>query len=441
MSKNKNEQQTIKKEGTIEGVGLHTGEKVKLTFKPSLPNSGINFKRIDLPEAPIIPAKISNVLSPDRRLRRTSIGKDGVEVHTIEHVMAALSGLKIDNVLIELDGKELPGLDGSVEPFINTLTGCGIKEQDTERKFLTVNSPIWTKEDDASIVILPDRNFSISYTLDYDNYSIPSQHVNYSSSNGNFIEQIASSRTFCLKKEVESLKKKGLGKGANYENTVVVGNKGVVDNELRVDDEFANHKILDLIGDLYLLGSFIKGRVVAVKSGHALNIKLLHKLEKYQERIERGGIKSPEVVTEGEELDVKAIHKVLPHRYPFLLVDKILKLEDKCAVGIKNVTANEHFFQGHFPDEPVMPGVLIIEALAQVAGVLMLSKPENRGKMAYFMSIDKVKFRKTVLPGDQLKLKVEVEKVKTKTGRVHTKAFVEDKVVAQANLMFALVPG
>lgn len=441
MGRSKSKQQTIKQKVSIEGVGLHTGEEVKLTFKPNLPNRGVNFKRIDLPDNPIIPAEISNVLPPSRRLRRTSIGKDGVEVHTIEHVMAALSGLKIDNILIELDGKELPGLDGSVEPFIKVLTNSGVRRQHADRKVLSLSSPIWIKENGASIVILPDNNFSVSYTLDYNDYSIPSQYVKYSSNNGNFIEQIAGSRTFCLKKEVKSLREKGLGKGADYKNTVVVNNKGIIDNELRLDNEFANHKILDLIGDLYLLGSFIKGHIIAIKSGHSLNIKFLHKLEKYKQRIEKGGIKSPGILSEAEELDVEAIHKVLPHRYPFLLVDKIIKLEDRYAVGIKNVTANEHFFQGHFPNRPVMPGVLIIEALAQVAGVLMLSKEKNKGKMAYFMSIDRVKFRKTVLPGDQLRLQVEIEKVKTKTGKVHTKALVENKVVAQANLMFVLVPG
>jgi len=437
---NNNKQHTIKGETSINGAGLHTGQHVNMTFKPSFPNSGIIFRRVDLANSPIIPANISNVTLPDKRLRRTSVGKNGIEVHTIEHVMAALSGLKIDNILIEVDSEELPGLDGSILPFIQILTNTGIEEQGAERKVFSITSPIWAREDDAAIIMLPDSKFSISYTLDYNNSYIPLQHVKYIDGNSNFIKEIANSRTFCLEEEVELLKNKGLGKGANYDNTVVVGKKGLIGNKLRSEDEFAKHKILDLIGDLYLLGNPLKGHIVAIKSGHSLNIEFLQKVKKQQERVELGGIKSSEAVSIDGELDVEAIHKVLPHRYPFLLVDRILKLENRHAVGMKNVTINEHFFQGHFPNRPVMPGVLIVEAMAQVAGILMLSKPENQGKMAYFMSIDKVKFRKTVLPGDQLRLEVDVVKVKTKTGQVHTRALVEDNIVAEADLMFALVP-
>ncbi len=436
-------QQTIKKEVSIKGVGLHTGKKVNLTFKPNLPDAGVVFKRIDVSEKPIIRANLSKVIPPDKKLRRTSIGRNGLEIHTIEHVMAALSALKIDNILIEIDNEELPGLDGSTLPFVKILNDAGIKQQNIFRKSVSINSPIWVREDDAIIIGLPDDKFTVSYTLDYNNSYMSAQYIKYSGLNNNFVKEIAHSRTFCLEEEVEKLKKMGLGKGANYTNTVVISKNGLINNEFRCDNEFARHKVLDLIGDLYLLGNQINGYIVALKSGHYLNIKFLRKLERQQERIDRGGISAPSVIseTEGEELDIRAIHKVLPHRYPFLLVDKIIKLEDKYAIGIKNVTINEHFFQGHFPGRPVMPGVLIIEAMAQVAGVLMLSKPENHGKMAYFMSIDKVKFRKTVLPGDRLRLEVNIIKVKTKTGQVYTKALVGDQIVAEANLMFALVDG
>jgi len=440
MGKNDYKQHTIEKEVGIDGIGLHTGKRVHLTVKSGLPNSGIFFKRVDLPGNPIISAHISKVTSPDRRLRRTSVGENGVEVHTIEHMMAALAGLKIDNIVIEIDGEELPGLDGSILPFIDILSKAGIKEQNVKRKVITINSPVWAKEGNAVIIILPDNKFSISYTLDYHNSFISPQHIKYVEEDGNFIRGIADSRTFCLESEVEILRKMGLGKGANYDNTVVVGKDGPIAHKLRSKTEFAKHKILDLIGDLYLLKGALIGHVIAIRSGHSLNIKFLQKLCRQQERAKRGGIKTSGVITEGEKLDTEAIHKILPHRYPFLLVDKIIKLEDKYAVGIKNVSINEHFFQGHFPGRPVMPGVLIVEALAQVAGVLMLSKKENQGKMAYFMSVDKVKFRKAILPGDQLRLEVEVIKVKTKTGQVHTKALVEDKIVAEADLMFALVP-
>lgn len=442
MADDKNNiQKTIKKKVSIEGIGLHTGKHVNLTFAPSLPNSGVVFKRVDLPDKPIIRADISKVISADKRLRRTSVGNNGFEVHTIEHVMSALSALQIDNVLIEIDNEELPGLDGSTLPFVDILNKSGFKKQDVSKKKFSIKSPIWVKEDDAVVIGLPDSDFTISYTLDYNKSYVPSQYISYKISDNNFMEDIAKSRTFCLKDEVDILKKMGLGKGADYKNTVVIGEEGLIDNNFRANNEFAKHKILDLIGDLYLLGAHIKGHIIAIKSGHSLNIKFLKKLRRQQQRTQRGAISSPGVLSEGEELDVNAIHKILPHRYPFLLVDRIIKLEDKKAIGIKNVTINENFFQGHFPGKPVMPGVLIVEAMAQVAGVLMLSKAENRDKMAYFMSINKVKFRKTVLPGDQLRLEVDIIKVKTKTGQVHTKALVENKVVAEANLMFALVEG
>jgi UDP-3-O-[3-hydroxymyristoyl] N-acetylglucosamine deacetylase/3-hydroxyacyl-[acyl-carrier-protein] dehydratase len=243
-----------------------------------------------------------------------------------------------------------------------------------------------------------------------------------------------------LEEEVKSLLDMGLGKGSSYENTLVVSKSGILNNELRFPDEFVKHKILDLIGDLYLVGPF-KGHVIAVRSGHSLNIKLLDKLRKYKEKVTSGGIGSKaSFVPQENELNAEEIMKILPHRYPFLLVDRIVYLEKgKKAIGIKNVSINEHFFQGHFPGKPVMPGVLIIEAMAQVGGVLMLACEENVGKLAYFMAANNVKFRKTVEPGDQLAIEVIAGKVKTKTGTVHTKALVHDKVVAEAELMFALV--
>jgi len=435
------EQKTIKKPIELNGVGLHTGSKVKLTFKPAPPDTGVNFIRVDVKDSPMIKASIFQVLEQDRSPRRTSIGNDSVEVHTIEHLMAALWALGIDNILVEIDSSELPGLDGSAKGFVDVLKRAGIENQRAQKKIYQIRSPIWVEQDGATIMVLPDNQFRVSYTLNYEHPLLKAQYISFTLDEGAFEKEIAPSRTFCLEGEVEDLRKKGLGKGANYENTIVVGKKGIIDNDLRFGDEFARHKILDLLGDLYLLGYVVKGHIIAVRSGHPLNISLIEKINAQKEKTQMGGIKAVYVET-GKTLDSSDIQKILPHRYPFLFVDKIIELvPDKRAVGIKNVTTNEHFFSGHFPGRPVMPGVLIIEALAQVAGVLMLNKKENVGKIAYFMSMDKAKFRKTVMPGDQLRLEVQVVKLRAKIGQVHTRALVDGQVVSEADLMFALVDG
>ena len=433
------EQKTIKKPIELSGIGLHTGSKVNLKFKPAPPNTGVNFIRVDIKDSPMIKASILQVLEQNKSPRRTSIGDNSVEVHTIEHLMAALWALGIDNIIVEIDSPELPGLDGSAKGFIDVLKKIGIENQQVKKKIYQVRSPIWVEQDGATIMVLPDNQFRVSYTLNYEHPLLKAQYISLSFNGDTFEKEIASSRTFCLEGEVSDLREKGLGKGANYENTIVVGEKGVIDNDLRFEDEFARHKILDLLGDLYLLGYGIKGHIIAVRSGHPLNISLIEKINAQREKLQAGGIKAVYVET-GKILDSSDIQKILPHRYPFLLVDKIIELvPDKRAVGIKNVTTNEHFFTGHFPGRPVMPGVLIIEALAQVAGVLMLNKRENVGKIAYFMSLDNAKFRKTVLPGDQLRLEVEIIKLKSKTGQVHARALVDGEIVSESDLMFALV--
>ena len=434
------EQKTIKKPIELEGIGLHTASRVNMKFKPAPINTGINFIRVDVKDSPMIKASVFCVLDQDKSPRRTSIGNGSVEVHTIEHLMAALWALGIDNIIIEIDGSELPGLDGSAMGFIDILKRSGIEGQGVLKKIYQVRSPIWVEQDGATIMVLPDNQFRVSYTLNYEHPLLKAQYISFSFNGDTFEEEIASSRTFCLEREVNELREKGLGKGANYENTIVVGKEGVIDNDLRFDDEFARHKILDLLGDLYLLGYAIKGHIIAIRSGHPLNMRLIDKISTQKEKSQIGGIKAVYVETGSNVLDSSDIQKILPHRYPFLFVDKIIELEpDKKAVGIKNVTTDEYFFRGHFPGRPVMPGVLIIEALAQVAGVLMLNKKENVGKIAYFMSLDKAKFRKTVLPGDQLRLEVDVIKLRSRTGHVHTRALVDGQVVSEADLMFALV--
>ncbi len=433
-------QHTIGRPVSISGVGLHTNEKVTVTIKPAEVNHGIIFKRIDIKDSLPIPAHISYVIDLTRSLRRTSIGINGVEVHTIEHLMASFAALKIDNVLVEIDGLEVPGLDGSATPFIEILQSAGIIEQPALRKIYQLKEPIWVEDGDASLTALPSNELKISYLLNYPHPQLQAQYVRCSVERDIFIKEIAPSRTFCLEEEVEPLRQIGLGKGADYSNTVVVGKTGVIKNKFRFQDEPARHKVLDLIGDLYLLGCALQANIIAIKSGHPLNIRLLRRIEQQRSRFLQAGIQMGRVEEFNLPLESEDIEKILPHRPPFLFVDRIVEFEaGKRAVGIKNVTINDYFFKGHFPGRPVMPGVLILEAMAQVAGILLLSKREHRGKLAFFMGIDRVRFRKPVLPGDQLHLEVQAGKLRTKTGEVIGRALVEGKVVAEAVLMFALV--
>ncbi len=428
---------TISNSIGLSGIGLHTGKKVNIKYKPAGENQGIEFVRTDLENKPCIKAHMSNLIE---RPRRTSLGIQNVEIHTIEHLLAALMGFGIDNITIEMDAEELPGLDGSALPFLELLKKAGVKELNSPRKYFQPKEPLYMEEGDSSLMILPANDFRISYTMSYPNSLLKSQYASFEFSPEVFEKDLAPSRTFCLQEEAEELTRQGLGKGANYENTVVVGADGIVENTLRFEDEFVRHKICDLIGDLYLLGHPLKGHVIGIKSGHPLNIKLLKKIKHLHDRQTQASISvSSEGISNIAPLDINEIKRILPHRYPFLLVDRILEIkEDKYAVGIKNVTINEQFFQGHFPGSPVMPGVLIVEAMAQVVGVLLLSKRDNLGKRAYFMSIDKVKFRRMVLPGDQLRFEVSVLKLRSKVGQAYGRAMVENKVVAEAVLMFSL---
>lgn len=434
------QQHTIAKEVFMNGLGIHTGEPVSVRVLPAPPDTGIVFIRTDLPHRPTIPVTSAQVVDVEKSVRRTTLSKDGVVVQTVEHFMASLWGMGIDNAYVEVSGTEMPGLDGSSIQFLQQFKAAGTTQQPAPRRYFSLREPVLVEEGDSCIVVFPDRTLRISYLLSYNHPAVKSQFVSYTLDGlSTFEEQIAPARTFCLKEEAEALRTAGFGKGATYENTLVLGEQGVMNNTLRFEDEFARHKILDLLGDLYLLGARLRAHVIAVKSGHPLNVKLLKKLDQALEQWKLGSLQSAtSEVMVGPRLDITQIQKILPHRYPFLLVDRIVELTETRAVGLKCVTINDYFFRGHFPGRPVMPGVLLVEAMAQVGGIIMLNKREHLGKFAYFMAVDKVKFRKPVVPGDVLVLEAELGKLRTRTGQIIARALVDGKVVCEGELMFAL---
>jgi len=437
MSEN---QHTLAHDVFMNGVGIHTGQAVSLRVTPAEPDVGIVFVRADLPHRPTIPVRSVQVVDESHSVRRTTLSKDGVSIQTVEHFMAALWGTGIDNAYVEVTGSELPGFDGSAAVFVQQLRTAGAVDQSVPRRYFSVREPVVVAEGESCIAVFPDRDLSVSYILDYRHPMLKSQFVSYAANGVSFDEAIAPARTFCLKDEAEALQRAGFGKGATFENTLVLSDQGVMNNTLRFDDEFARHKILDLLGDLYLLGAHLRARVIAIKSGHPLNVKLLKKLNQAQEQWKLGSLQSAtSEVMVGPQLDITQIQKILPHRYPFLLVDRIIELAETRAVGVKGVTINDYFFRGHFPDRPVMPGVLLVEAMAQVGGIILLNKREHRGKLAYFIAVDKVKFRKPVVPGDRLIIEAQLGKLRSRTGQVYGRVLVDGKIVCEGELMFAIV--
>jgi len=430
----KRNQGTIKETVEISGVGLHTGKEINIRIKPAPPDTGVILIRTDLPDQPQIPARVEYAVN---YLRRTSLKNGPAEVHTTEHLFAALMALKIDNLEIEIDSEEVPGLDGSSVPFYDLLQDAGVVQQKAQKKSVTIASPIVVNEEGCTITALPssEEALTLSYTLDYKEKGLPSQYYSYRLDEGTFRNEIAPARTFCFEDEAEELLASGHGQGATYDNTLVIRDGEVVENTVRFPDEFARHKVLDMIGDLFLVNADVSGHIVAVKTGHDDNVNLARKIvDEIQMREVAGTMTSDSV------MDIQDVFNLLPHRYPFLLIDKVIELEGyRRAVGIKNVTINEPFFQGHFPGQPIMPGVLILEAMAQLAGVVLLRRMENTGKLAVLWSIDKVKLRKSVIPGDQLRIEIEATKVKDQVGRVQAWAKVNQKLVAEGVLTFTLV--
>ena len=420
-------QRTLGGEKTLEGIGVHSGEPSALTMKPA-DSGGIRFRRTDLEGHPEVPADLEHVVGTDLG---TSIGTGDVTVMTVEHVMAALSASCIDNAVLELTGPEPPILDGSFQGYFEAISEVGAVELDELTEILGVTKALTVNlGTGASYVVSPADDLRISATIDFEHATIGRQYGTFDVTEDAFRNEIAPARTFGFHRDAEELQARGLAKGASLENTVVLNDDGLMNDSLRFDDEFLRHKIGDLIGDLALAGGRVRGHVVSERPSHEGNIALAKALK---DHTRKGGSKYP--------VDVARIMEYLPHRYPFLLVDRILEFESgERIVGIKNVTINEPFFQGHFPGHPSMPGVLIIEAMAQVGGLLLMDTVEDpKDKVVYFMSLDNVKWRKPVIPGDQLVFEVKMVQFRRNVCKIRGIGRVDDKVVAEADLMARIV--
>nr|WP_309490862.1 bifunctional UDP-3-O-[3-hydroxymyristoyl] N-acetylglucosamine deacetylase/3-hydroxyacyl-ACP dehydratase [Oceaniferula flavus] len=428
---------TVASAATLEGTSLHTGEKVSLTVKPAPAGHGFKFRRVDLDDQPFIDADVDKVQTVERA---TTLAEGSVKVHTVEHILSALCGMGVDNAIIEMDANEPPIGDGSSAPYVELIKQAGIEQQDKPRKVYEIREPIHMETGNGSLItIVPDKKFRVSVT----NVGPDGRFTQYFSSEVTpelYEKEIAPARTFVYYEDVKPLLDKGLIKGGSLENAVVVRGEEVMSKEpMRYNNEFARHKALDVIGDLMLSGKRIMGHVICVKPGHGPNTKMASTLKNEYMRMRT--MVPPVTIPEGEAvLDVNEVMKILPHRYPFLMVDRVVDFEgDNKCTGVKNVTINEPFFQGHFPGHPVMPGVLQVEAMAQVASILMLRKPENQGKIGYFMSVDKVKWRKPVLPGDTLFIEAEILKIRRSIGSAICRCIVNGEVVSSGELKFALI--
>ncbi|HEX3358415.1 MAG TPA: UDP-3-O-acyl-N-acetylglucosamine deacetylase [Tepidisphaeraceae bacterium] len=429
-------QRTISREVSVAGPGLFSGETATLTFAPAEQGAGITFVREQDEKVATIQALVSNVL---KRPRRTCLRNGTLFVETVEHCLAALSGMGIDNAVVRLTGGhagEIPAGDGSSLAFVEAIQEAGIVEQAAEKQPLVIKKPLQVSMGDATLAALPGPTDHLEIIYDFEAAPpVGRQTISFHLGNDDFVKQLAPARTFIFEQEANELRARGFGKHLSPRELLVISPDGPIDNTFRFPDECARHKVLDLIGDLYLVGRPLRGRLIAHKSGHELNHQLARKLLEQDETFSRQDLLKRDAV-----LDIRRIQRILPHRYPMLLVDRVVEIVgDTKAVGIKNVTFNDLFIQGHYPNTPIMPGVLIVEAMAQLGGILLSQKLEHTGKLAVLLSMDKVKMRHPVIPGDQLILEAIAVRVKSRTGHVRCKAFVEDKLAAEADIKFMLV--
>jgi len=455
----KNFQQTINKNSTISGVGLHTGIVTNVTFKPAKVDHGIVFQRIDLKNKPKIKADVDNVTDVSRG---TTLEENNAKISTIEHLLAAIAGLEIDNILIEVDGPELPIMDGSSIKFVESLEKAGIKEQNAYKTYFEIKENIFynDKKNNVEIAIYPHNEFRATVMVDYNSPVLGSQHYTLNELS-KFKNEVANSRTFCFLHEVEELFNKNLIKGGDLNNAIVIVDKiisenklnklskllgkkkvkvekeGILNNvKLRYHNEPARHKLLDVLGDITLLGKPIKGHIIAARTGHKSNVEFTKLLKREMIKSENKNISKYNIYGK-PVFDINDIKKILIHRYPFLLVDKILYIDDTKIVGTKNITFNESFFQGHFPDNPIMPGVLMIEAMGQVGGVLVLKsvKSDLKNNILYFVGLENFRFRKRVIPGDVLIMQMEfIVPIKRGVAKMKGEVYVGDELVCEGVL-------
>jgi UDP-3-O-[3-hydroxymyristoyl] N-acetylglucosamine deacetylase / 3-hydroxyacyl-[acyl-carrier-protein] dehydratase len=429
-------QRTVSKPVSIDGPGLFSGDRATLTISPADPNTGITFIREQGDHSARIPALVQNVL---KRPRRTCLRNGSLHVETIEHCMAALAGTGVSNALVRIAGGvsgEVPAVDGSSQPFVQAISEAGLVEQDVDVAPFIITKPVQVSHGDATLAALPGPTDHLELIYDFEAPPpVGRQVFAFHLGEDDFVAQVAPARTFVFENEAVELRKRGLGTHLTHQDLLVISPQGPIENNYRFDNECVRHKVLDLIGDLALAGRPIRGRIVAHKSGHELNHMLVRRLLEQRSNFERESL-----LTREAAWDIRRIQRILPHRYPMLLVDRVLEVVgDQKAIGIKNVTFNDIFFQGHYPGTPIMPGVLIVEALAQLGGILLSQKLEHTGKVAMMLSMDKVKMRHPVVPGDQLLLEAVTVRVKSRTGHVRCKAFVGDKLAAEAEIKFMLV--